>query len=126
MTTRTPSGDESEVDDPHEATELGRTSPEPRDHAAAKAPGREIVLLDIGLRDFDGYELVERLRQLPGARRAWFVARGGWNHPPEQTRSLDQGLPAHFTEPIEASAVLDLVAADALEPGEAEPEPGAE
>lgn len=56
-------------------------------HPAAKALQRvsvfqpHVCILDIGLRDIDGYELSRRLLSLPGMERIHLVAVSGYGQP---------------------------------------------
>jgi len=77
----------------------------------------EVVLLDIGLPDLDGYELAIRLRQHPNARHARFVAVTGWDQPSDLARSRAQGFVAHLAKPFAMDALLDVVAAQHDAPG---------
>jgi CheY-like chemotaxis protein len=72
--------------------------------------GPEVVLLDLTLPDLDGYELAKRLRELPSAREARFVAVTGWGDPSEQARTRACGFVAHLVKPFDVNVVLELVA----------------
>lgn len=71
----------------------------------------DVVLLDIGLPDIDGYELATRLRQRPNARHARLVAVTGWGQGVDHARSREHGFVAHLTKPVDAAVVLELIAA---------------
>ena len=71
----------------------------------------EVVLLDIGLPDLDGYEVIDRMRQLPSARHAHLVAITGWGQPVDRARALAHGFADHLTKPVDPSVVLELVTA---------------
>lgn len=58
----------------------------------------DIVLLDIGMPQMDGYEVVRILR----ARGAMppFVALTGYGLPEDKQKALDAGFAAHLTKPV--------------------------
>ena len=65
-----------------------------------------IALLDIGLPVMDGYELAERLRQLPGGGRLRLCAVTGYAQQADQERSRAAGFDRHFAKPLDLD-VLD-------------------
>ncbi|MBI2218466.1 MAG: response regulator [Candidatus Rokubacteria bacterium] len=82
-------------------------------HAATEAVGRlepDIVLIDIGLPDMDGYELARRLRAMPGATRRRLVAVTGYGRPEDRQRALQAGFDAYLIKPVEAERLASLVA----------------
>jgi PAS domain S-box-containing protein len=72
------------------------------EHALALAPGLqpEVVFLDIGLPDLTGYEVAERLRQLPGLAGTWLVALTGWGGAQDRERARQSGIDMHLTKPV--------------------------
>jgi len=66
--------------------------------AAALEWRPEIVLIDIGLPDFDGREVARRLRAagLP----AKLVALSGYGQPEDERRSREAGFDLHLTKPV--------------------------
>ena len=76
--------------------------------AAAFAP--QVVLLDIGLPDINGYEVARRLRMAPGGGALFMVAATGWGQQEDQARALAAGFDRHLTKPIDIAqlrAMLD-------------------
>jgi signal transduction histidine kinase/DNA-binding response OmpR family regulator len=69
----------------------------------------EIVLLDIGLPEMDGYEVASRLRQLPKARRAWLVAVTGYGQPADRQRGREAGFDEHLLKPVDPKALGDMI-----------------
>jgi PAS domain S-box-containing protein len=62
----------------------------------------DVVLLDIGLPDIDGYEVARRLRSLsavPGRTR--LVALTGYGQPADRQRAKAAGFDHHFVKPID-------------------------
>jgi PAS domain S-box-containing protein len=69
----------------------------------------DIVLLDIGLPDFDGYEVCRRLRQEPCGAQALVIAITGWGQHHDKRRALDAGFDAHLTKPADPETLGALL-----------------
>jgi signal transduction histidine kinase len=68
----------------------------------------EVVLLDIGLPDIDGYEVARRLRdKLEG--RARLVALTGYGQPEDRARAKEAGFDAHLVKPIEPARLVQVL-----------------
>ena len=76
--------------------------------AAQKAP--QVVLLDIGLPDMDGYELARRLRKLPQMADATLIALTGYGHPEDLQRSKAVGIDHHLVKPVDPVVLTKLLA----------------
>jgi CheY-like chemotaxis protein len=61
----------------------------------------ELVLLDIGLPQMDGYEVARRLRARYGSACPRLIALTGYGQPEDQARALAAGFTAHLTKPID-------------------------
>jgi CheY-like chemotaxis protein len=77
--------------------------------ATAAGFGPQIVLLDIGLPGMSGYELVGRLRQIPAARDAVFVAVTGYSRPEDRARTAQAGFDHHLVKPVDPGALEALM-----------------
>ncbi|HEY0961854.1 MAG TPA: ATP-binding protein, partial [Pseudomonadales bacterium] len=75
--------------------------------AAAIAP--DVVLLDIGLPDIDGYEVAARLRAGAGGDRLVLIALSG--HGDDEARARAAGFDAHVIKPARLDQVVDMIAA---------------
>jgi PAS domain S-box-containing protein len=84
----------------------------PRALEAAAAEPPELVFLDIGMPEMDGYEVARRLRRLPALRDAVLVALTGWGQDEDRQRSKEAGFDFHLTKPADL-AVLQQVLASA-------------
>jgi signal transduction histidine kinase/ActR/RegA family two-component response regulator len=82
----------------------GRTA---LDAAASLAP--DVVLLDIGLPDMDGYEVARRLRASP-ARGAYLVALTGYGQSEDEAAAYAAGFDRHMTKPVEPAALARVLA----------------
>jgi signal transduction histidine kinase/ActR/RegA family two-component response regulator len=59
----------------------------------------EVVLLDIGLPDMDGYQVAQRIRSAGGAAR--IVALTGYGQAEDVQRARDSGFDAHLVKPVD-------------------------
>ena len=71
--------------------------------AAAFRP--DVVLMDIGLPDIDGYEVAPRLRQQPGLERIALAALTGWGQEEDRLRARTAGFDHHFVKPIDVDGL---------------------
>jgi CheY-like chemotaxis protein len=69
----------------------------------------QILFLDIGLPDMDGYELVRHLRALPGTADAIFVAVTGYGQPDDKARAREAGFDHHVVKPVKLPVILALL-----------------
>jgi CheY-like chemotaxis protein len=65
---------------------------------AARRP--DVLLLDIGLPGFDGYEVARRVRALPGGEAIKIVALTGYGQESDRRRSLESGFDGHLVKPV--------------------------
>jgi DNA-binding response OmpR family regulator len=70
----------------------------------------EVVLLDIGLPDMDGYEVCRRLRAVVG-RDMRIVALTGWGEDRDKQRTIDAGFDAHLTKPADPRQLAETIRA---------------
>ncbi len=68
----------------------------------------EVVFLDIGLQDMDGYQVARALRADAHTSKAVLVALTGWGSEEDQRRSLEAGFDFHLTKPIGSSTLAEL------------------
>jgi len=61
----------------------------------------EVALLDIGLPDFNGYELARRLRGLDACASTKLIAATGWGQERDRQLAHDAGFDHHLTKPID-------------------------
>ena len=64
----------------------------------------EIVLVDIGLPDIDGYEVARRLRQTAGGRYR-LIALTGYGQARDRAMSQAAGFDAHLLKPLDPSTL---------------------
>ena len=63
----------------------------------------EVVLLDIGLPEMDGYEVARRLRAQNGTHAMRLVAVTGYGQPADRRRAQAAGFDEHMVKPVEPS-----------------------
>jgi len=82
-------------------------------HAAlelARSFAPEVVLLDIGLPNVDGYEVARRLRAELQLDDALLVALTGYGQPEDIERATRAGFDKHFVKPVSIEMVDQLLA----------------
>lgn len=68
----------------------------------------DVVLLDIGLPDLDGYEIARRARASLGERCPNLVALSGWGREEDRELAFEAGIPVHLTKPVDVT-ILERV-----------------
>jgi CheY-like chemotaxis protein len=76
---------------------------------AAPAFRPDIVLLDLGMPDMNGFELARRIRQEPWGKDVMLVAVTGWGQEEHRQRTREAGF-HHLTKPAERADVESLLA----------------
>jgi len=71
----------------------------------------DIVFLDIGMPQMDGYEVARRIRQLPQAADTILVALTGWGQEKDRLQSEAAGFDRHLVKPADLDALRALLAA---------------
>jgi len=82
---------------------------------AALAYKPEVVLLDIGLPDMDGYRVADNLRLRPELHGVTMIAMTGYGRDEDIQRSRSVGFRRHLVKPIdfgELQSILDSVASE--------------
>src|SRR5690242_7121532 len=68
-------------------------------HATEFKP--DVVMLDIGLPGMNGYEVAQKMRELPGLRNVRLVAVTGYGRSDDRLRAREAGFDEHLTKPVE-------------------------
>ncbi len=71
----------------------------------------ELVFLDIGMPQMDGFETARRLRQQQSGRKATLVALTGWGEEEMRRRVREAGFDRHLTKPADLEHVEALLEA---------------
>jgi len=77
--------------------------------AEARLRRPEIVLLDIGLPDMDGYQVAEHLRREESLKDLTIIAITGYGEEQAQRRSREAGFDHHLVKPVDYEVLLDLL-----------------
>jgi len=70
----------------------------------------DVCLLDIGLPDMDGHQLVRHLRALPLAAQATMIALSGYGQRQDLDASRRAGFALHLVKPVDLPRLLALLA----------------
>jgi signal transduction histidine kinase/DNA-binding response OmpR family regulator len=87
---------------------LAHTGAAALQEAAAFRP--ELVLLDIGLPEIDGYEVARRLRQDLGLTDSVLAALTGYGQEEDRRRSQRAGIDVHLVKPVNLETLYKLLA----------------
>jgi PAS domain S-box-containing protein len=93
---------------------LGHDVREAHDGEAAIVMARthrpDVILLDIGLPDMDGYQVVKQLRAEECCRDSLIVAVSGYGQPEDLRRAKEAGFDHHLVKPVDYDALMNLLA----------------
>ena len=74
--------------------------------AEATAHLPDVVICDIGLPGFDGYEVARRLRSVPGLADSLFIAVTGYGQPQDRNDAVRAGFDCHIVKPVDRSLLM--------------------
>lgn len=69
----------------------------------------DIIFLDLGMPEMDGYQVVAELRQIPRLSRVFIAALTGWNDKKTREQVASSGFNKHLVKPAKVEVVLDLL-----------------
>jgi len=81
----------------------------------------DVCLLDIGLPDLDGYQLVGRLHAEPLVSGAAMIALSGYGQPQDMAASKRAGFTRHLVKPVDVGQLLRVLDEVAHSPSASEP-----
>ncbi|HXC39760.1 MAG TPA: response regulator [Burkholderiales bacterium] len=70
----------------------------------------DLVFLDLGMPEVDGYEACRRIRSAPGGGRVVIIAQTGWGQEQDRRRTNEAGFDHHMVKPIDGQALEALLA----------------
>ncbi|HEY0977167.1 MAG TPA: PAS domain-containing protein [Flavobacteriales bacterium] len=77
---------------------------------AAEEPP-ELVLMDLGMPEMDGYTCCQRMRQDPLTAGSHIVALTGWGQPEDKRRTKEAGFDDHLVKPLEREVLVQMIEA---------------
>jgi CheY-like chemotaxis protein/two-component sensor histidine kinase len=69
----------------------------------------EMIFLDIGMPEMDGYEVAKRIRESEEFKNIILVALTGWGQPEDRRRSKAAGFDYHLVKPPEPKEIMNLL-----------------
>ena len=81
----------------------------PRAVVAAMEFKPDVLLLDIGLPGYNGYELAHSLKVHPILKNSLFIAITGYAAERDEKAALEAGFDCHFGKPVEFGALWDCI-----------------
>ena len=78
--------------------------------AAASASRPDVVILDIGMVDPNGYEVARTLREQYADQRLLLIAVTGWAGEGNRQRAMDAGFDHHLVKPVPTAELEELIA----------------
>lgn len=77
------------------------------EEAAAFRPN--VILLDIGMPQLNGYEAARRIRQQDWGKSTLLIALTGWGQEEDKRRAVEAGFDQHFTKPVDPTDVMNII-----------------
>jgi len=71
--------------------------------------GPDVVILDIGMPEMDGYDVARRVRSKAGGGHVLLIALTGWGHNHDKERARGAGFDHHVVKPPDIDALRELV-----------------
>jgi CheY-like chemotaxis protein len=69
----------------------------------------EVIILDIGMPDMNGYDVARAARGEPWGRAAFMLALTGWGQADDKERARAAGFDRHLTKPVDPDFVERLL-----------------
>jgi len=79
----------------------------------------DVILLDIGMPQMDGYEACRRIRDMQLGKSPFIVAISGWGQDSDRRRATEAGFDAHLTKPADPVVLEKLLAESGATDGSA-------
>jgi signal transduction histidine kinase/ActR/RegA family two-component response regulator len=77
----------------------------------------DVVLLDIGLPEMDGYDVAKRLKDLPAGTTPAIIALTGYGQPADRVRAASAGFDEFLVKPVEPEVLNGLLRSLRVSPG---------
>ena len=70
----------------------------------------DLMISDLGMPYMDGYELIRKVRKLPGLRKLKAIALSGYGRQVDTVRALQSGFNAHLAKPATVAHICQTIA----------------
>jgi PAS domain S-box-containing protein len=94
---------------------MGNDVRQARDGLEALEVGEEfhpdVVLMDLGMPQLNGYEAARRMRQEPWGREIKLIATSGWGQHEDVRQSAEAGFDRHLVKPVSVEVLRDVLRA---------------
>jgi PAS domain S-box-containing protein len=74
----------------------------------------DIVLMDLGMPNLNGYEAARCMRQQSWGQSLTLVATSGWGQDDDRQRTAEAGFDRHLVKPIDVSALREVLSSDVM------------
>lgn len=81
----------------------------PKAVAAALEFNPDVVLLDLGMPDLNGFDLARQFRSHAALNNAYLAALSGWGTDEDRAKSRNAGIDYHLTKPVILSDIEDVL-----------------
>lgn len=79
----------------------------------AEAWRPEVMLLDIGMPEMNGYDVCRTIRQAPWGKDIRIVALTGWGQDQDRRSTREAGFDSHLVKPVDAGVLRNVLAGEA-------------
>ena len=69
----------------------------------------DVVFLDLGLPDIDGYEVARQFQRMPELNKTLLVAITGYGQPADIQRCKEAGIGLHFLKPVDPEDIKKVL-----------------
>ncbi|PQA59716.1 PAS domain S-box protein [Siphonobacter curvatus] len=76
---------------------------------AAESLRPDVILLDIGMPDVDGYETCQQIRQQPWSRGVFIIAVSGYGQKEDQRKAQEAGFNEYLTKPVNVESLIQVL-----------------
>ena len=91
----------------------------------AEATRPDVILLDIGMPQMDGYEVARRIRATEWGATTQLIAISGWGRDEDRQKAREAGFDQHFIKPVDPERLLAALASAIPGADTANPPPAA-
>ena len=77
--------------------------------AAVEMAWPQLIVMDLGMPDMDGYEAARQIRQRAQGRDVLLIALTGWGQGEARARTEQAGFDHHLTKPVDVAAIAALL-----------------